>query len=93
MKLVTAQQMRDLDNLAIKKHRIPSLELMERAGGGVADVLERVVDKSKGEILIICGKGNNGGDGLVAARHLIQRGYSISVIMLSKSSGLSPDAV
>ena len=92
MKLVTAQQMRDLDNLAIKKHRIPSLELMERAGGGVADVLERVVDKSKGEILIICGKGNNGGDGLVAARHLIQRGYSISVIMLSKSSGLSPDA-
>jgi ADP-dependent NAD(P)H-hydrate dehydratase / NAD(P)H-hydrate epimerase len=92
MKLVTAQQMRDLDSLAIKRHHIPSLELMEKAGSGVADAAEHLANKEKGDVLIICGKGNNGGDGLVAARHLVKRGYPVSVVILSQQSSLSPDA-
>lgn len=92
MKLVTAQQMRSLDEAAIKKHGMPSLSLMERAGGGVADVVASICRKDRGQISIVAGKGNNGGDGLVAARYLIERGFEVAVILLAGSNDLSPDA-
>ncbi len=71
MFVVTAQEMRRLDRLAIEKYGVPSLTLMERAGEGVVRaLLNRFLKAAKGGVLVIAGKGNNGGDGLVVARHL-----------------------
>lgn len=92
MKLVTARQMRDLDDAAIRGHGILSLDLMERAGRGVADIVRKRFAKEKGPIAIIVGKGNNGGDGLVAARHLLSDGFDVIVLLLESPSDLSPDA-
>jgi ADP-dependent NAD(P)H-hydrate dehydratase / NAD(P)H-hydrate epimerase len=92
MKLLTAKQMRELDRLAIEVHGIPSLDLMERAGAGVAREVIGFVDGDDGEVVIVVGPGNNGGDGLVAARHLLTAGYEVSVLMLASSSSLSPDS-
>jgi len=84
--------MRDLDRAAIDGHKIPSLQLMERAGAQVANVIERDFSSKRGQVVIVAGKGNNGGDGLVTARHLLGRGYDIAVLLLESSSELSPDA-
>ncbi len=92
MKLVTAQQMRELDRAAIETHGIPSLSLMERAGAAVADAAAIYAARRKGSVAVVCGRGNNGGDGLVAARLLIQRGFDVAVFLLSRASELSPDA-
>jgi len=92
MKLVTSQQMRVLDQAAIQQHGIASLTLMERAGAGVADAAEKYAKKRKGSIVILCGRGNNGGDGLVAARLLIERGYDVSIFMAGRPTDLSADA-
>jgi hydroxyethylthiazole kinase-like uncharacterized protein yjeF len=66
--LYAAAEMRDTDRWAIEERGVPSLELMERAGEGLARVAARRAPA--GRIAIVCGKGNNGGDGLVAARLL-----------------------
>lgn len=92
MKLVTAQQMRALDRAAIETHGIPSLGLMERAGSAVADAAADYAARRKGPIAVVCGRGNNGGDGLVAARLLIERGFEVLTFLLARSSDLSPDA-
>ena len=71
MIVVTTQEMRELDRLTIEKHRVPSLRLMENAGSAIAAALiERFGKAARGGVLVVCGKGNNGGDGLVVARHL-----------------------
>ncbi len=71
MLVVTAQEMRQLDRLTIEKYGVPSLTLMERAGEGVVKaLLDRFRTALKGGVLVVAGKGNNGGDGLVVARHL-----------------------
>ncbi|MFH0799749.1 MAG: NAD(P)H-hydrate dehydratase [Pseudomonadota bacterium] len=92
MKLVTSKQMRGLDRAAIEKHGIASLDLMERAGRGVAKAVASLTPPEKGTVAIIAGRGNNGGDGLVAARHLISMGYEVAVWLLAGPSDLSPDA-
>lgn len=92
MKLVTSQQMRALDQAAIQQHGIASLTLMERAGSGVADVAEKYAAKRRGAIVVVCGRGNNGGDGLVAARLLIERGHDVVVFVAGRSTDLSADA-
>lgn len=92
MKLVTSQEMRGLDRVAIERHRIPSLSLMERAGAGVAEVVRRLLPFGGGTVAIVAGGGNNGGDGLVAARHLLAAGVDVFVVLLAPASGLSPDA-
>ena len=92
MKLVTAQQMRELDRAAIERHGVPSLELMERAGQGVAHAVQKRVESQKGTVVVVVGRGNNGGDGLVCARHLISAGYQVSVLLLASPNLLSPDA-
>ena len=66
--LYTADEMRALDAWAISQRGIPSLELMENAGGGVAAAVGDL--EPAGPVRIVCGRGNNGGDGLVAARKL-----------------------
>ncbi len=93
MLVVTAQEMRELDRLTIEKHRVPSLTLMERAGEGVFKCLqERFRGAVKRGVLIVAGRGNNGGDGLVVARYLKKKRIPCEVILLAKKENLSPDA-
>ena len=88
--LPDAAQMRATDAWAIGEQGVPSLGLMERAGEGLADlVAERV---PRGRIVIVCGKGNNGGDGLVAARLLRQRGREVDVLCTGPLEDLRGDA-
>ena len=90
MKALTAAQMQALDQKAIRDYGIPSLLLMENAGRGVAEI---VFQAAKGKrVLIFSGKGNNGGDGLVAARHLFNRGYSVKIFLFGRPESLKADA-
>ena len=70
--LPDAEGMRAIDRWAIEQRGVPSLDLMERAGAGVARAVERLAPD--GAVTVVCGKGNNGGDGLVAARLLREAG-------------------
>jgi ADP-dependent NAD(P)H-hydrate dehydratase / NAD(P)H-hydrate epimerase len=88
--LYDAEQMRAIDGWAIERQGVPSLELMERAGEGVVRVLERVAPD--GPVAVVCGKGNNGGDGLVVARLLRQAAREVAVVCLAGADDLSPDA-
>ncbi|MGI6030479.1 MAG: NAD(P)H-hydrate dehydratase [Eubacteriales bacterium] len=89
--LLSAQQMRDTDAYAIGQLGIPSLTLMEQAGQAVfREVLARFTPAST--VWIFCGKGNNGGDGLVLARLLARAHYPVRVIALAGREALSPDA-
>src|SRR5262245_21342448 len=92
VEILTAEQMRRVDRRAIDGG-IPSLRLMEAAGGGIAEALRRdVPDLARRRVVILCGKGNNGGDGLVVARHLAQAGLTPEVVLLGSPGALSPDA-
>ena len=85
-----AEQMRAVDAWAIEQQGVPSLELMEAAGRAVAMVAaERA---QSGRVAVVCGKGNNGGDGLVAARALAETGFEAEALLLSRPDQLSPDA-
>ncbi len=93
MKLVTPKQMRDIDNEAIKDLAIPGVVLMENAGRGCTDEMEaRFGPLSSKKIVILCGRGNNGGDGFVIARHCLNRGASVSVFLLGRKEDVSKDA-
>ena len=85
-----AETMRAVDAWAIEERGVPSLELMEAAGRAVAEAAEEVA--GPGPARIVCGKGNNGGDGLVAARHLAESGHEVEVLLLSPPDQLSTDA-
>jgi NAD(P)H-hydrate epimerase len=88
--LADAEQMRAIDRFAIEEMGVPSLELMERAGLGVARAVEHVA--RDGTVCVVCGKGNNGGDGFVAARVLREAGRRVSVLCTAKLSEYSGDA-
>ena len=93
MYLVTAAEMRDMDRLAIESHGIPGLVLMESAGKGAARVLlAQFADHLKAGVGIICGKGNNGGDGFVMARYLADHRIRVTVYLLAKTSMVKGDA-
>lgn len=91
MKAVTAAEMREIDRRAIEEYGIPSFELMERAGKAVAEETAKLAGPPPKKILILAGKGNNGGDGLVAARYLHQVGYSIEILLWSEGKKLKAD--
>jgi ADP-dependent NAD(P)H-hydrate dehydratase / NAD(P)H-hydrate epimerase len=89
--------MRKIDELTINRYGIPSMLLMERAGRAVAEqalfaVKKQKSDKGSPEIAIFCGKGNNGGDGMVCARYLLSAGISVQVHLLCKKSELKGGA-
>ena len=88
--LLDASQMRAVDRWAIEQCGIPSLDLMERAGVGVAQAVEELAHD--GPLVVVCGKGNNGGDGLVAARLLREATREVAVVCLAPPEELSPDA-
>lgn len=85
MKILTAQQMRDIDRMTVEKAGIPYATLMETAGSRVVEaILERFGAVAGKTFLVICGKGNNGGDGAVIARLLWMRGAKVNVCLYSK---------
>jgi NAD(P)H-hydrate epimerase len=93
MKIATAVQIKALDRRTITDARVPSLSLMERAGAGTAEFIEGRFGPLAGKrVTIVCGKGNNGGDGLVVARLLRQRRAIVTVILLAPAAELSRDA-
>ena len=76
--IVTAKEMKTLDSNTIQKAGIPSLVLMERAAlQTVSELTKRINEKDKEKILVVCGTGNNGGDGLAIARLLYLQGFKI----------------
>jgi NAD(P)H-hydrate epimerase len=87
---LTRQQVRDVDRRAIEEFGVPSVVLMENAGRGAAELLISL--GIHGPVAICCGKGNNGGDGLVIARHLHNRGVWVRVLLFARPDELSPDA-
>ena len=87
---LTREQSRAIDGHAIEHYGLTGLVLMENAGRGCVDVLECLgID---GAVVIVCGKGNNAGDGFVIARHLAIRGYECQVLLLLPPSELRGDA-
>lgn len=90
MKIFSAAQIREADAYTIEHEPISSADLMERAAGKCAAWLEDHYSLQH-PIYIFCGKGNNGGDGLVIARLLLERGYSVYTGVLQHSSKASPD--
>ena len=93
MKIVTGEQMKELDRRTIVDGHIPATILMEHAGSAVVTCLEQRFSPIKGKrITIICGKGNNGGDGYVAARLLRRRQAQVRILTLTPLSNLSRDA-
>ena len=95
MKLATAEQMRELDRRAIEQARIPSVNLMERAAEGIcAAALELLPERAgKCRAAVFCGSGNNGGDGIAAARLLFLSGVRTRVFLAGSYEKLTPDAL
>jgi len=91
MKLVTTEQMRSLDRAAIDDYGIPGVVLMENAGRAMAEAAAQMLDGS-GRVIVVCGRGNNGGDGFVAARHLSNRSVPVEVYLLAAVDDLEGDA-
>ena len=80
MKLVTAKEMQNLDRLAVEEYAIPGIVLMENASKAVADTAVEMLQNNGGNsVVVVCGKGNNGGDGFGAARWLANYGYAVTV--------------
>lgn len=93
MRVVTSQEMRAIDRAAIEGLGIPGLVLMENAGRGVFIHLTDFTDGVEGlRALVVCGKGNNGGDGFVVARHLANHGADVRIALLGKTSEVQGDA-
>src|ERR1700751_655763 len=91
MKIVSAAEMREIDRVTSERFGVPSLTLMENAGSAVADfVLQNFPDAQ--HISVVCGKGNNGGDGFVAARKLHEAGKDVSVLLLASPNDSRGDA-
>jgi ADP-dependent NAD(P)H-hydrate dehydratase / NAD(P)H-hydrate epimerase len=88
--LFDAAGMRAIDRWAIEDQGVPSLELMEAAGGAVARAVAAL--SPQGPVRVVCGKGNNGGDGLVAARRLAETGFEVEALLLAPQDQLSDDA-
>lgn len=94
MKLVTSTEMRNIDNTAINKYFIPGIVLMENAGLAVVHKIAEIFENNLAgkRIMVFCGKGNNGGDGMVIARHLINKGVEVKVYLLSSPAEIKGDA-
>ncbi len=96
MKALTAAEMREVDHLTTELFAIPSSQLMESAGRAAADAVWRriagrgVNDKTR--VTVLCGKGNNGGDGFVVARHLKDQKLATSVVLFAKKGDVRGDA-
>src|SRR5919108_309054 len=93
MRVLTSAQMRDADRRTIEEIGIPSLVLMENAGRQAVAAMEAVYsDLADRQVAVLCGRGNNGGDGFVVARTLAQRGVDVSVFLFGRVAEVRGDA-
>ena len=93
MKILTVAEMREVDRLTTERYGIPGLSLMENAGKSVADfMVSRFRRLESRRIVVLCGKGNNGGDGFVTARHLADAGVTPVVILVAAQDEMRGDA-
>lgn len=90
MRSLTRDEVRDVDRRAIDDYGLPGVVLMENAGRGCAELLLRL--GVHGRIVICCGRGNNGGDGYVIARHLENAGREVHVLLFCEPSAVTGDA-
>ena len=82
MKITTAAEMREIDRATTERFGVPSLTLMENAGSAVAQfILQNYAAANR--VTVVCGKGNNGGDGFVVARKLHRAGRVVEVLLLA----------
>jgi NAD(P)H-hydrate epimerase len=92
MKALTAAEIREVDRLTTERFAIPELQLMESAGTRVAEVFlkkyEEKTDRKPGRVCVLCGKGNNGGDGFVVARHLRGHVEQVKVLLFATPAEL-----
>ncbi len=92
MILLNAAESRELDRISQENYGIPSYSLMTRAGEAVAGALVERFPDAAADVLVVAGKGNNGGDGFVAARLLIQDGFAVRAVLLGRAVDLKGDA-
>jgi hydroxyethylthiazole kinase-like uncharacterized protein yjeF len=94
MRLVRSSEMKEMDRLTIQDLGVPGVVLMENAARGAARIfLEHFVPPGNSRVVIVCGRGNNGGDGYVMARYLHQAGLQVTVMVLSELQKISGDAL
>ncbi|KLU05319.1 NAD(P)HX epimerase [Rhodopirellula islandica] len=87
---MTCDQVREIDQVAMKQFQIPGIVLMENAGRGAAECIDQIAPD--GSVLILCGKGNNGGDGFTIARHLQLAGREVTIVAMAPADELHGDA-
>src|SRR5438105_9131659 len=93
MRVLNAAQMREADRRTIEDIGIPSLVLMENAGRQAVAAMEAMYsDLFERQVAVLCGRGNNGGDGFVIARTLLQRGVDVAVFLIGRVSDVRGDA-
>ncbi|MBQ7256667.1 MAG: NAD(P)H-hydrate dehydratase [Abditibacteriota bacterium] len=85
MNIVSSENIKEIDRICEEKYNIPTLILMENAGKSIFSHISSNIDINK-NIAVVCGKGNNGGDGLVCARHLINNNYNVTIYLLGEPS-------
>jgi NAD(P)H-hydrate epimerase len=91
---LTRAQVREVDRRAIEEYGIPGIVLMENAAHAVADAaIEMIGPECIGQVLVLCGPGNNGGDGLAAARHLHNRGADVFIALATDPARYRGDAL
>ena len=78
---VTAEQMREVDRIAVEEFGLGILQMMENAGRNLAQNVLDMLDGKRGQVAVLAGSGGNGGGGLCCARHLHNRGYRVSVLL------------
>ncbi len=93
MILVTAKQMQEMDRQTIKSFGTPGLVLMENAGKGSVDfLLEKFKNIKSKKVAVLAGRGNNGGDGFVIARYLMEKDIAVTCFLLSSKNRVQGDA-
>ncbi|SRR5579875_71822 len=93
MKILSAAETREVDRLTTERYGVPSLTLMENAGRTVAEFIRaRFPSFARRKIVVLCGKGNNGGDGFVVARHLLEMGAKPAVYLLADQKDIQGEA-
>jgi len=91
-KYITPAAMQRLDRLAEERYGIPSLILMENAGRSAAEAVIGLLKGKRKRVVCVAGRGNNGGDGFVCCRHLLNKGVRVEVFLMEGTKALTPDA-
>ncbi|MHC4757645.1 MAG: NAD(P)H-hydrate epimerase [Planctomycetota bacterium] len=90
---MTRDEVRAFDSWAINELGIPGVVLMENAGASCADLIKEILSHNPNpKVCVFCGKGNNGGDGYVIARHLINSGFEVKVLLCGRHDKIEGDA-